>query len=122
MLFALFDASRDAILMGSQDGRVYAWNLKTRQRIEVSPPQSAYVDTLAVSKNGWVIFAGFGNNVQLWNPDTGQRRSLLAARPTSNIALGPDGTSIIFGTADGAIESWDLRTEQRFRSIKIPGA
>jgi WD40 repeat protein len=77
-----FDASRDAILMGSQDGRVYAWNLKTRQRIEVSPPQSAYVDTLAVSKNGWVIFAGFGNAVQLWNPDTGQRRSLHGRRAT----------------------------------------
>jgi WD40 repeat protein len=117
-----FDASRDAILMGSQDGRVYAWNLKTRQRIEVSPPQSAYVDTLALSSKGWVIFAGFGKDVQLWNPDTGQRRSFLAARPTSNLVLGPDGTLIIFGTAGGAIESWELETEQRLRSIKIPGA
>ena len=43
-----FDPSRDAILMGSQDGRVYAWDLKTKRRIAVSPPQPAYVDTLAV--------------------------------------------------------------------------
>jgi WD40 repeat protein len=28
-----FDASRDAILMGSQDGRVYVWDLKKRQLV-----------------------------------------------------------------------------------------
>jgi len=116
-----FDASRDTILMGSQDGRVYAWDLKTKRRIAVSPPQSAYVDTLAVSTDGWIIFAGFGRDVQLWNPNTGQRRSLPGARPTSNLVLGPDGTSIIFGTADGTIEYWDVRTEQRLRSTRIPG-
>jgi WD40 repeat protein len=113
-----------AILMGSQDGRVYAWDLKTKQRIAVSRPQpapAAYVDTIAVSTSGWVIFAGFGRDVQLWNPDTGQRRSLPAARPTSNLVLGPDGTSIIFGTAHGTIEFWDLGTEQRLRSMGIPG-
>lgn len=117
-----FDASRDAILMGSQDGRVYAWDLKTRQRIAVSPPQPAYVDTLAISTNGWAIFAGFGKDVQLWNPDTGQRWLLSAARPTSNLVLGPDGTSIVFGTADGAIEFWDVTKKQRLRAMKIPGA
>jgi hypothetical protein len=116
-----FDAARGIILMGSQDGRVYAWDLGTKQRIAVSPAQSAYVDTIAVSTNGWVIFAGFGKEVELWNPDTGQRRSLPAARPTSNLLVGPDGTSILFGTADGTIESWNVTAEQRLRSTKIPG-
>jgi WD40 repeat protein len=107
--------------MGSQDGRVYAWDLKTKQRIAVSPPQPAYVDTIAVSTSGWVIFAGFGRDMQLWNPDTGQRQSLPPARPTSNLVFGSDGTSIIFGTADGTIEYWDTGTEQRLRSMRIPG-
>jgi WD40 repeat protein len=116
-----FDVGRDAILMGSQDGRVYVWDLKKAQLIAVSPPQPAYVDTLAVSTNGWVIFAGFGTEVQLWNPDTRQRRSLPASRPASNLVLGPDGNSIIFGTAHGTIEFWDVRTEKRLRAMKIPG-
>jgi WD40 repeat protein len=117
-----FDATRGTILMGSQDGRVYAWDLETRQPIAVSPPQPAYVDTIAVSPKGWVIFAGFGQALQLWNPDTGQRATLPAAQPTSNLVLGPDGTLIIFGTADGTIEWWDVRAEQRIRSMKIPEA
>jgi WD40 repeat protein len=116
-----FDTSRGTILMGSQDGCVYAWDLKTKLRIAASPPQPAYVDTIAVSANGWIIFAGFGRDVQLWNPDTGQRRPVPAARSTSNLVLGPDGTSIIFGTADGNIESWDVTTERRLRSMMIPG-
>jgi WD40 repeat protein len=116
-----FDLSRDAILMGSQDGRVYAWDLKTKQRIAVSSPQPGYVDTLAVSKAGCVVFAGFGGEVQLWNPDTSQRRSLPMARPTSNSVVGSDDALIIFGTADGTIEYWDLRAERRLRAMTIPG-
>lgn len=116
-----FDDRHGTILMGSQDGRVYVWNLSKRQLVAISPPQSAYVDTLAVSTAGWVTFAGFGSNVELWNPDTGQRRSWAAARPTSNIVLGPGGTSIIFGTANGEIEFWDITTGHRNRALKIPG-
>lgn len=98
--------------MGSQDGRVYAWDLATRQLIATSPAQSDYVDTLAVLRGGWIVYAAFGKVARLWNPETGQHRLLPAARPTSNVVAGPDGASIIFGTADGAIESWDAQTGQ----------
>jgi len=115
-----FDDRRGAILMGSQNGRVYAWNLGKKQLVAVSPPQSGYVDTLAVSTTGWVIFAGFGGRVELWNPDSGEHRSMIAARPTSNLVLGLDGTSVIFGTANGDVEFWDITTEQRTRALRIP--
>jgi len=107
--------------MGSQDGRVYAWDLKDKQLVARSAAQPAYIDTLAVSSTGWAVFAGFGSTVQLWNPATGQRRTLPAARPTSNLVVGADGTAIIFGTADGEIEFWDIRTEQRISAKKVPG-
>ncbi len=117
-----FDGSRGAVLMGSQDGRVYAWDLTTRQLVAISAPQSEYVDTLAVSTTGWVVYAGFGKMLRLWNPPTGRERSFPAARPTSNLILSPDGASIIFGTADGEIEFWDVGTGQRLRAIKVPGS
>jgi WD40 repeat protein len=116
-----FDAGRGTILMGSQDGRVYAWKLSTRQLVGMSAPQSPYVQALAVSMTGWVAYAGFGNIVRLWNPLSGQQRTLAAARPTSSIILGPGGTSIIFGTADGRIESWDTETGQRLSAMRTPG-
>ncbi len=117
-----FDGSRGTMLMGSQDGRVYAWDLTTRQLVAISAPQSEYVDTLTVSTTGWVVYAGLGKMLRLWNPQTGQERSFPAARPTSNLILGLDGTSIIFGTADGGIEFWDVGTGQRLSATKVPGS
>lgn len=116
-----FDVGRDAILMGSQDGRVYSWDVRSGKRLAVSPAQRDYVDTLAVSASGWVVFAGFGTSVQLWNPKTGERRSLVSALPTSNLVLTPDGASIIFGTANGTIETWSLIMEKRVRAMGVPG-
>ncbi len=69
----------------------------TARPVAVSPAQHDYVDALAVAANGWVIFAAFGKELQMWNPDTGQRRSLAGARATSNLVLGTDGGSILFG-------------------------
>lgn len=108
--------------MGSQDGRVYAWDLTTRQLVAMSAPQSDYVDTLAVSTTGWVVYAGFGKTLRMWNPQTGQERSFPGARPTSNLLLGPDDIAIIFGTADGGIEYWDASTGQRLSTMKVPGS
>jgi WD40 repeat protein len=92
-----------AILMGSQDGRVYCWDLTTRQLIAMSPPHAEYVNTIAISSTGLVAYAGFGGPVRLWNPRSGEERSLAAAHPTSNLALKPNGASIMFGTADGEL-------------------
>jgi len=98
-----FDQPRGAVLMGSQDGRVYCWDLTTRQLIALSPAHPENVNTIAVSSTGLVAYAGFGGIVRLWNPRTGQERLLAAARPTSNLVLGPDGASVVFGTADGEL-------------------
>jgi WD40 repeat protein len=114
-----FDGARSTILMGSQDGRVYVWDLTTRHLAAISPAQPEYVDTLAVSSTGSIVYAGFGKTLRIWNPQTGRQRSWPAA-PASDLIVGPDGTSIIFGTADGGIEFWDVETGHCFRTIKMP--
>jgi WD40 repeat protein len=98
-----FDQAHGTILMGSQDGRVYCWDLTTRQLTALSPAHAEYVNTIVVSSTGLVAYAGFGGTVRLWNPRTGEEHSLAAAHPTSNLVLGPDGASIVFGTADGEL-------------------
>ena len=98
-----FDQPHGTVLMGSQDGRVHCWDLTTRQLIAMSPAHPEYVNAIAVSSTGLVAYAGFGGTVRLWNPRTGEERSLTGPRPTSNLVLGPDGASIVFGTAGGEL-------------------
>lgn len=117
-----FDGSRGTILMGSQDGRVYAWDLATRQLVAKSAPQPEYVDALVVSSNGWIAYAGFGKMLRFWNQQTGQERSFPEARPTSNLIVGSDGASIVFGTADGRIESWNVGTGQHLTTTMVQGS
>jgi WD40 repeat protein len=114
-----FDNTHGAVLMGSQDGRVYSWDLTTRQLLAVSPPHAEYVDTIGVSSTGLVAYAGFGKIMRIWNPRTGQERPVIAARPTSNLIVGPDGASIIFGTAEGGIEFWDAQQGRRLRAMSL---
>ena len=100
--------------------RCFVLGSEDKTRIEVSPPRQAYVDPLAVSTDGWVIFAGFGEEAQLWNPYKGLRRRLGAARPISNmlVGIGTDRRSILVGTADGTVEWWDATGEP---VLKIAG-
>ena len=116
-----FDTRAETVVMGSQDGRVYVWSLATRQLKATSPPQQGYVDTLAVSPAGWVIFAGFGNQIKLWNPESQERGSVPAAQPASNVVLAPDGYTILFGTAHRSVEAWSLETQRHVHTWKLPG-
>lgn len=99
---------------------MHVWNLSTKQLLAMSRPQPDYVDALTVLTTGWVAYAANGGVLRFWAPHTGRKRSLLAARPTSNLVPSSDGASIIFGTADGKIEVWDAGTGQRHCAMRIP--
>jgi len=54
----VIDSTGQTIFMGSQDGRVYEWNLGTHNLLRKSQPQSGYVHTIAVlGQSGWVAYA-----------------------------------------------------------------
>ena len=115
-----FDRTAANVYMGSQDGRVYRWDVVSRRMLGRSPAQENYVDALAVIRTGWVAYAGFGKPLRLWNPDTSMTRSIPEAVPTSNLIVDADGKSVMFGTAAGTIEVWDTTTGHRTEQVAIP--
>lgn len=102
------DAPQSLILMGSQDGRVYAWNSQTRELVARSRALPGYVRTIAVLDHGWLTFASTGGPIHLWNPLASKHEQLQHARPTSNLIYDAARHRTLFGNASGKIEAWDL--------------
>jgi WD40 repeat protein len=115
-----FDRARGTMFMGSQDGRVYCWDLATRRLVATSPAHPEYVNTIAVLNTDLIAHAGFGKTVWLWNPQTGEERSLAGAVPSSNLNSSQDGASLLFGTGDGQVELWDPQEGRRIRAMHPP--
>ncbi len=120
----VLDPSRRLVYMGSQDGRVYAWDLDTSQLRARSPTQpgvGAYVNTIALLPNtGWVAHAAFGGGVWLWNPDTGESREMWTPRPTSNLLFDASSNSLVLGANEGTVESWNAVAGTLRQSLRLP--
>lgn len=102
------DAPHSLVFMGSQDGRVYAWNSETRELVARSPALQGYVRTIAVLSDGWLALAPTGGPIYLWNPVASTYRQLQGARPTSNLVYDSTRRRTLFGNASGNVEAWDL--------------
>jgi WD40 repeat protein len=106
-----FDPMRGWVLMGSQDGRVYCWDMRTGQRTATSQGHSGYVDSIIVEDSPWIAYSTFGGAVRLWNPDS-QSDRLLGPTATSNLVVGTQPHSLFFGTETGFVELWDTAEQK----------
>jgi len=105
-----FDDARNWILMGSRDGRVYAWDAQSKVLRSKSPEPAGAVDSVAVLKNSsWIVLDKTSAPLHMWNPDTGEMRS-LDALPYSNVVAGPQPASVLFGNYAGSVELWNAET------------
>jgi FOG: WD40 repeat len=111
----------DAVLMGSQDGGIRVWDLRTHQSIGSSPRSSDWVDTIAVQeRTGLVVYAGFGKTLRVWNPETDLRYSVMGVQPASNVDFSsPDGPLVV-GRANGTVEFWDVQRGERQAVLPFP--
>jgi WD40 repeat protein len=108
-----FDPVRGWIFMGSQDGRVYSWDLRTGQRTAISSGRAGYVDsTAAFGASPWIGYGTPGGPIRLWNPDNGEERQLAGAAATSNLVAGAEPNSVFFGTEAGFVELWDIASSK----------
>lgn len=116
------DGEKRAVFMGSQDGRVYAWNLQHYNLLTRSDPYNEYVHTIAImaKTSHEIAYAGFGTAVRLWNPKNGKESELPGLKPTSNLIALTGGHSLLFGTNKGTVEIWDFHgTPRRIATVAI---
>jgi len=110
----------DDLLMGSQDGGIRVWDLRTHQSVGSSPRFSDWVDTIAVQEGtGLVGYAGLGKTLRVWNPDTNLHYLVTGVQPSSNVVFrSPDGPFVV-GRANGAVEFWGVQRGERQAAFHI---
>lgn len=111
------------VLMGSQDGGIRVWDLRTCQSVAGPPRSPDWVDTIAVQEpSGLVAYAGIGRTLRVWNPETNLHYAVAGVQPSSNIVFSsPDGPLVV-GRADGTVELWDLQRGERQKVFYLPQA
>jgi WD40 repeat protein len=111
----------DDLLMGSQDGGIRVWDLRTHQSVGSSPHSSDWVDTIAVQeRTGLVAYAGLGKALRVWTPETNLQRAVAGVQPSSNVVFrSPDGPLVV-GRANGAVEFWDVQRGERQATLQLP--
>jgi WD40 repeat protein len=104
----------NAVLMGSQDGGIRLWDLRTHQSLGRSPRSSDWVDTIAVQEQtGLIVYAGIGKTLRVWNPETNLFYSVTGAQPTSNVVFSSPNGPLVIGCANGTVEFWDVQRGER---------
>lgn len=102
-----FDTRRGWLLLGSRDGRVYAWDLGARELRAKSPEPAGAVESVAALRDSpWIALGKTGAPVHLWNPDTGEMRTMEAI-PSTNVLAGSDPGTLIIGNYAGSVQFWD---------------
>ena len=104
------DGSRLASAGDFQDPTVKVWDLRTGQ-LTILEGQVEYVVSLSFSSDSQTLAVGSpSDGVQLWDADTGQLKTTLAAT-VSFAVFSPDGQTLA-GAGPNKIDLWNVETGQ----------
>ncbi|RKU22491.1 hypothetical protein C6499_19775 [Candidatus Poribacteria bacterium] len=104
-----FSPDSRILVSGDRDGTIILWDVETGdQRKRLTGPTKP-IGALAFSTDGKTLVSGSGNEIRLWEVNTGNAISSLdAVKNVASLALSPDGKTLASGTEDGQIQVWNL--------------
>ncbi|MDR2096797.1 MAG: hypothetical protein LBP76_14940 [Treponema sp.] len=106
------DPSGRYLITGSgseRDNTVYKWDLDGEHSVPVMTLSGHrnHVLSLDYSSDGKRILSGSGNDIKVWDAESGELKDTVdAGRPVYRAVFSPDGARIIAGTSKG-IGEWD---------------
>jgi len=108
---SIIDPDRRRLALGTTDGSLYCWDLRTLRRLGPAGELHQPVAFLAYScDDRWLAVAGDEGAVALFDPGSGRRAGPLLTHGIGLLAMTftPDGNELLTATRDGRCHRWEL--------------
>ena len=104
-----FSPDSKILVSGDRDGTIILWDVKTGDQLKSLTGPTKPIGALAFSTDGKTLASGSGNEIRLWDVNTGNPISSLdAVKNVAALTLSPDGKTLASGTEDGQVQVWNL--------------
>ncbi|MDA3823544.1 MAG: WD40 repeat domain-containing protein [Bacteroidales bacterium] len=115
-LAVAFSPDGKKIASGSNDRKVFLWDLETREKIAEFQGHSDNIYDLAFSPDGKLLAScSKDNSVRIWNIEENKLLHLLKGHREMvlEIEFSPNGKYLISASADQAIKLWDVASGEQ---------
>jgi len=105
-----FSPDGSKLASSSHDGTVKIWDLGNGREIRTYREQKDKIRCVAWSPDGFLIASGGGKDIHLWDPDNGQRKTILKGHTgmVNSVAFRDDGKALVSGSDDRSIRIWNV--------------
>jgi WD40 repeat protein len=111
-------------VVGYEKGGLALYDFATRKQVRDFKGHTKDVRGLAFSPDGKTLATG-GDNVRLWNPETGEQLAALEGHTEGfgvwgwlrAVAFSPDGKLLASAGADGTVKLWDVAARKEIRTL-----
>lgn len=98
----------------SRDRTLKVWDIHAGKEIQTLTGNKSMVSSVAISADGRFAIATSGDQITVWNLNTGADRKLHGSygREVDSVAWSADGRLAIFGLKGGSVIIWDVTRDQ----------
>lgn len=103
----IFSPDSTRFASGDEHGTIVLWDAKTGQNLSKLIGHPKPITALAFSSDSKTLANGSGNEIRLWDVNTGDRTGPInAVKNVSALAFSPDGKTLVSGSWEGLIQVW----------------
>ena len=111
-----FSPDSKTLASGSEDASIILWDVKTGDPLANFTAHTKRISALTFSADGKTLASGSGNEIRLWDVDTGNLSvNFDAVKNIEALAFSPDGKMLASATEDGLIQVWKSGTSSQIQ-------